>query len=227
MSRVKKFLQGVCGIGQWILSWLERCYCLEAGIVLLGLTYPVWTHWLMSLSNDRTWLSSFVEASIAFNSAVLFSTVRKWFVEKFRRSNTKYKTRVVNEAHISRTDESIADLAKNLKKLEASLMKWLRCTTSFAAYLCFSAIFAGCFFLLLGCRLGGEKSFEEWMPCLLWFFVLFYAAMEFELLIAKRRARAYCRRAIVDIKVLNAKRVSAVGSISTFREEVPSKWGEV
>lgn len=194
-------------------------------VVALGLiVYPIVTHYLMVRYACKANLSSFVEASIAFNSAMLFSNVRRWFVDKFRRANTKYRAKAVNVTRLKRTDASIEQMATELKKLERPLSHWLIQTSHFFSRLCFVEIVVGCALLLFGWQKDeNDEGLVNWLPMLLWAFVCFFAFMEAELLVAKRRARIRCRSFIEDARTLSAAREDTDAEIKTFKSTVPTK----
>jgi hypothetical protein len=172
---------------------------MRAGIlqtILLGVCvfYPFLTWGLVGLSKEHAWISSFIEVSIAVNSAMLVTDVRKWFVDRFRIYSRILANISVSNIAVRRNDMTLARLGRKMKKLEIPLLNRLQSTGRCFSVICFMCILAGTVLLLTDARrvpFGG-------IPLLLWPFVCFYATLSWHLCWALDQSQEYCQKTIQE-----------------------------
>lgn len=173
----------------WLLLhtpvWMPSTLILLVGFV----AYPIISFWLVSCSKEHEWMSSFIEVSIALNSAMLVTDLREWFVDRFKTYSKVFVGVAISRMSFSRNDIQLARLSKKIYKTEKPLSSRLRNIARWFAFIGFIAIVIACAVLLTDCN----KSNMRFIPLLAWPFVLFYLLLFLQFLFALNCSRQICR----------------------------------
>ena len=195
-------------LATWFLlhtpNWMLQILIVFAGFVI----YPVISVWLASCSEEHEWISSFIEVSIALNSAMLVTDLREWFVGKFKSYSKVFGGVAISRISIQRNDMMLARLSKKMYATEKPLSDRLRKVARLFSFVGIAAIVVGCIVLLTDCN----KSNMKYIPLLVWPFVLFYFFLVWQFLWALNVSRKYC------IEV--AGQVLSTASVGVFRMQI-------
>ena len=200
-------------IWEWIVFHTENRF-LYAILILVCCIYPLLARWWVNLFQKHDWISSFVEVSIAVNSSLLVTDVRKWFVKTFRAYNWMFGNIVASRSPILRNDKTLARLRRKMRRLESPFVRRLQTTVRWFAVICFVCIVAGAALLLSNC----PKSAYWAIPLLLWPFWILYAFLSGHLIWALGRSRQYCLESIQEKADIEDQQKQ----IAAFVESIPS-----
>ena len=190
-------------------------------ILLCMVVYPLLTMWMVSCSDDHEWISSFIEVSIALNSAMLVTDLREWFIAKFKAYSKVFAGIVISKIGIQRNDMQLARLNKKMYKTEKPLAERLGKVARLFSFVGFAAIVAGCILLLTDC----PKEHMIYISLLMWPFVLFYLFLILQFLWALKVSRKICQELVDDSSHMAIEKMLAA-QIDQISKSVPKAEAE-
>lgn len=116
-----------------------------ADVVACALWFML-SHWLISLSSNHDWLSSFVEIAFALNAAITFDKIREYisplrnmFDKRLKALKAQHKGHRMQRKVLQYVDDNVDVVFEELKGKAKHMLNWI---VNFARTACFACVVA-------------------------------------------------------------------------------------